>query len=50
MPDCYYNGEFARRMPGAVHSRGDRRSRQGRKRLRSGIVWGWEKSIQISFG
>ena len=38
MADCYYNGEFARHMPGALHSRGDRRSCQGRKRPRIGIV------------
>ncbi|CAM4596646.1 unnamed protein product [Leuciscus chuanchicus] len=37
MSDCYYNGGFARRTPGAVHSRGDRRSRQGRKTQRSDI-------------
>ena len=28
----HYNGGFARRTPGAVHSQGDRRSRQRRKR------------------
>ena len=36
-------------LPGAVHSRGDRRSRQGRKTQRSDIGDG-ETHTQISFG
>ena len=35
-------------LPGAVHSRGDRRSRQGRKTQR--VTLGMEKHTQISFG
>ncbi|XDV29781.1 hypothetical protein PO909_032823 [Leuciscus waleckii] len=48
MADCYYYGGFARHTPGAVHSRGDRRSRQGRERQRSDVVWGWRNTPKLA--
>ena len=37
MAQYYYNGAFTRSASESVHSRGDRCSRQGRKRKRSDI-------------